>query len=61
MYTNLLTSQGSIFRILRVFRAFSNVSAFSTKVENADMNKNFLFVSAVRSPLSAVRLSAFST
>ncbi len=32
-----------ILSFLRVFRAFSNVSAFSTKVENADMNKKFLF------------------
>ncbi len=28
------------------------MSAFSTKVENADKTENFLFVSAVRSPLS---------
>ena len=35
---------------LRVFRAFSKVSAFSTKVENADMKANVNL--HVRSPLS---------
>ena len=38
----LILGQATV-SFLRVFRAFSNVSAFSTKVENADMTKNFLF------------------
>ena len=41
-----------ILAFLRIFLAFSKVSAFSTKVENADMRKGFSYL-RVRCPQSA--------